>query len=54
VSNDDIIRFFIMKSLCADFINDFERRIKEKQDLIKGNLEKMNKLAEEIRKELGY
>ena len=50
---DDFVYYFLMKKEWDTFMENLNEKIKNKQDKINEKLAEMNKLAEEIRKELG-
>ena len=50
---DEFVYFILLKQEWDSFQKNLEERIKNKQDIINDKLAQMNKLAEEIRIELG-
>jgi hypothetical protein len=54
VTPNEFVYCFLMKHEWEIFQKNLEERIKNKQDIINEKLAQMNKLAEEIRSELGF
>jgi len=54
MTNDDFVYYMLLKQEWDSFHANLQERIKNKQDIINKKLAQMNKLAEEIRVELGY
>jgi len=53
MTTDDFVYYFLMKKEWDIFMNNFNERIKNKQEKINEKLAEMNKLADEIRELLG-
>jgi F0F1-type ATP synthase membrane subunit b/b' len=53
MSTDDFVYYLLLKQEWDSFTKNLNERIKNKQDVINDKLAQMNRLAEEIRAELG-
>ena len=53
MTTNDFVYYMLLKHEWDTFKKNLEERIKDKQDIINEKLAQMNKLAEEIRVELG-
>ena len=53
MTTNEFVYYMLMKHEWDTFQKNLEERIRDKQDIINEKLAQMNKLAEEIRKELG-
>lgn len=53
MTTDEFVYYLILKNEIEAFQSKLQERIKNKQDSINEKLKQMNKLAEEIREELG-